>query len=163
MFLLKFIKAIILAFITITYSTTATARYLQSDPIGLKGGINTYTYVQGNPLIYTDLTGLVPNPAEAACVLGPNPVCGVGVAVDLITYLGSAAAVGWTAHKAKQKLDNASANSCSADDDKEKEKERSCQALKNSILNTCYGLEPRKRMACYEAANTTFRQCMGWE
>ncbi|SHN33134.1 RHS repeat-associated core domain-containing protein [Rhizobacter sp. OV335] len=60
----------------------ATAHYTQSDPIGLAGGVNTYSYVANNPLSYVDPRGL-DNPG-----MGPYGPCWSGVCGWAMEHVG---------------------------------------------------------------------------
>jgi RHS repeat-associated protein len=84
------------------YYDPSTGRYGRSDPIGLSGGVSTFGYALGNPILYTDpsgrIVGVVAIPIAEA--LG-----------DAIAYIGSAVEAGYAAHKATEYYKNSDKSS----------------------------------------------------
>jgi len=140
-------------------------RYAESDPIGLRGGLNSYSYVKSRPLTWRDDNGLesipMSSPASAAAPGWLGDALGIGgrictAPLALLVFAATASNNG---------------DACSDDPSrkrpecKAKSKEeckRGCDvAYQGTIENICSKLKSKRgRQKCYQDAMVVYGECL---
>jgi len=126
----------------------STGRYIESDPVGLYGGLNTYAYVDGGPLQRTDPRGL-----NWAAIRGAFWVGGrIGGAINAGIGLATGSSLGVLIYNACHSKGIGDADKKVCDDDRDWEEKR---------CDEKYALNPAQYRGCRRRAADNWAACYG--
>ena len=139
---------------------SATGKYVESDPVGLNAGVNTYVYGRANPLTYIDEDGLnavaLPFPGPAAVASASSAVTAVAVAGAGVAGYG----IGTMLYPRIEPAVTRIVQMCSGEDAREQCRQK-CDEAYSTQIKVCKMFPSKSgRRQCYENAANLYGECL---